>query len=59
MIKRGKMLHIKELELRECKLSIQLKINELEVAKTATSSAGKLEKFDISNYISTFTLSRY
>ena len=44
-------LCIKEVKLRERKLSIHLKIMELKLAKTATNSAGLLEKFDISKHI--------
>ena len=46
-------LCIKELELRECELSIQLNIKELEVAKIATNSAGKLKSL---TWASTFAL---
>lgn len=35
-------LHIKKLELKECELSIQLKMKELDVEKSATNPIGRL-----------------
>ena len=44
-------MRIKELELKECELSIQLKLKELELVRTKADTSKKTEKFDMSKHI--------
>ena len=44
-------MRIKELEIRERELSIQLKAKELEVARTVASETSRREKFDMSKNV--------
>jgi len=45
------LLLLKEIELKEHKLALQLKIKELELAVATASSTTRTEKFDVSKHI--------